>query len=53
MARDICVACGRAIWTIPLQRPIVTLAQQWTHGRRRWDRSHLPIPGNHEYMVLR
>lgn len=51
--RDACLACGMPIYTIPLQRPIVTLAQQWTHGSRRRDRKHLPIPTNHEFEVQR
>lgn len=51
--RDVCLACGRPIFTVPLQRPIVTLAQQWTHGSRRRDRKHLPIPTHHEFTVQR
>lgn len=55
--RDVCLACGRPIFTTPLRNslggPMITLAQQWTHGRRRLDRQHAPIPTNHEYRVVR
>ena len=50
---DICLACGRHIFTVNagMSRGIVTLVQQWTHGKRRWDRNHTPIPKNHEYTI--
>lgn len=53
MMRDTCMACGKPIYTIPLRRPIITLAMQWTHGSTRRDRKHLPIPANHEFEVQR
>ncbi|WP_353707630.1 hypothetical protein ABRQ22_17365 [Cellulosimicrobium sp. ES-005] len=51
--RDTCLACGRPIFTTALRVPIVTLAQQWTHGSRRIDRKHAPIPTNHDFEVIR
>ncbi len=54
--RDVCQACGRAIFTINagMSRGIVTLAQQWTHGGYGFvDRMHAPIPARHEYRVIR
>lgn len=51
--RDTCLACNRPIWTIHAQGMGITLAKQWTHGKRRLDRQHVPIPQNHEYQVVR
>lgn len=55
--RDTCLACGRPIFTVPLRNglggPMVTLAQQWTHGGRRVDRKHAPIPASHDFEVVR
>lgn len=48
--RDVCVACGRPIYTVHLH--YITLAQRWTHGKRRWDKNHAPIPANHDYRVV-
>lgn len=49
---DTCVACGRYIYTTVYRGPVVTLMQQWTHGSRRIDRQHAPIPTRHEYKVI-
>ena len=49
---DTCLACGRGVFTIHAQGMGITLAQQWTHGSRRKDRNHTPIPTNHEYKVV-
>lgn len=51
--RDVCLACGRPIFTIRAQGIGITLMQQWTHGSRRRDRNHVPIPTNHEFEVRR
>jgi hypothetical protein len=51
--RDVCLACGKPIYTIPMRGVGVTLAQQWTHGTARRDRKHLPIPTDSEYEVRR
>ena len=50
--RDVCAACGRGIYTTAYRGPVVTLAQQWTHGSRRIDRQHAPIPTRHKYQVV-
>lgn len=51
---DTCAACGRPIFTTAVRRPIVTLAQQWTHGGYGFiDRMHVPIPKNHKYQIIR
>lgn len=43
--RDICMACGRPIFTVHLQGHGITLAQRWTHGGLGVrDRQHVPIP---------
>jgi hypothetical protein len=51
---DVCLACGKPIFTINagMGRAIITLAQRWTHGKRRWDRNHIPIPSNHDYKIV-
>lgn len=54
--RDVCVACGRPIFTVNagMSRGIVTLAHRWTHGGMGFiDRQHAPIPANHDYRIER
>ncbi len=46
---DTCLACDKPIFTVRLEGHGVTLAQRWTHGSRRKDKQHMPIPTNHEY----
>jgi len=50
---DVCVACGRPIFTVRLEGVGVTLAQRWTHGGFGIvDRLHVPIPKSHDYKVV-
>lgn len=50
---DVCLACGRRIFTVHYAAGGITLAQQWTHGSRRRDRNHTPIPTtHHDYTIV-
>jgi hypothetical protein len=54
MARDVCQACGRVIFTTSLRSNVISLAMRWTHGGYGIvDRNHAPIPSQHRYRVVR